>query len=166
MSEKNYPHLVTRFSDGTTTYSFELNSNSEKTIRAGLNTVKDTISNMTSKDKNEFVYFDNSTNKWNPLNVKKISHYIYGTSIGSKYPVVKDGKEIWIPKELLGHFSKQQVGMPFTLGHFGSVVGVVTESWVEDDEVKVKVGIFDDITEEQKEQMKNMKGFSLGGTFS
>ncbi len=59
--------------------------------------------------------------------------------------------------------------MPVLLGHHGKLIGIILDTWIEDKGefkvVKGKIGIFDDVTSEERENFKNCKGISLAGSY-
>jgi len=163
ISKKNYPNLTIMFIDSQDKRVFNIQSTSEETIKKSLNSIKEVITHTTLDGKQEFFYFNNNTKKWEKLEQKKIGETMEGVITGSDQPIVKDGKIYTIPDQLLPEIAEQHKGMPFHLGHNGPLIGFVLDSWVDGKQVMVKIGIFEDIPEEQKEKCKKMKGFSMAG---
>lgn len=165
MSTKNYPHLTISFRNSTTNINFEITSTDEQTIQKSLHSIGNIINNNIFRNDKEFFYFDHDNKNWYSLQNKKITDTIEGVIAGTQ-PFEKNGKTIQLTMKDLKGIVASQKGIPMLLGHHGPVVGIVLDVWIENEQVKTKVGLFDDITPEQKEQVKNMKGFSFAGSYS
>ena len=168
MSTKNYPHLALKFSNDSIDLTFEVTSTDDETIQKAVNAIKDIITQEPLRNEKEYFYYDVEKKLWEKFTAKPISKTMVVTVTGTR-PFEKDGKKIQISKEELKQINKRQKGMPFLLGHHGTVIGIVIDSWIESEDeyeiIKAEVGIFEDITSEQKEAIKNCKGVSLGGSY-
>lgn len=168
MSTKNYPHLAFKFSNDSTDLTFELTSTDNETIQKSVNAIKDILSQETLRNENEFFYYNTDKGFWEKFTAKPIIDTMICTVSGTR-PFQKNGKTIQISKDLLKQMSRKQRGMPFLLEHHGPVVGICLDSWIEADgeyeKLQTKVGIFEDVTPEQREAIKKSKGVSLGGSY-
>lgn len=168
MSTKNYPHLALKFSNDSTDLTFEVSSTDNETIQKSVNAIKDILTQEPLRNEREYFHYDVGKEFWEKLTTKTISETMVVTVTGTR-PFEKDGKKIQISKDLLKQINKSQKGMPFLLEHHGPVVGIVIDSWIEPEDeyeiIKAEVGIFEDITSEQRESIKKCKGVSLGGSY-
>lgn len=168
MSKKNYPHLALSFHNQNNSLIFELTSTDEQTILKSLDAMKDILKQKTLRNDKEYFYYNTEKNFWEMLVSKPTNEEIVVTITGTQ-PFEKDGKIIVLTENDLNQIARYQRGMPVLLGHHGKLIGIILDAWIEQQGefkvVKGKVGIFDDVSSEERENFRNCKGISLAGSY-
>jgi len=164
MSDKKYPHVVLSFHDENRDIVFEMTSTNDETIAKSLKEIKEILTHTPVRNDREYFYYNTDKEFWEQLINKPVDEFYYATIAGLK-PFEKDGKTIQLTRENLEQIARRQTGMPVLKGHHGKPVGIVLDVWIEKDEVKTKVGVFSDVSKEDREEMKKWKGFSLGAMY-
>jgi len=168
MSKKNYPHLALSFHNQNNSLVFELTSTDEQTILKSLDAMKDILKQNTLRNEKEYFFYNKDKDFWEMLISKPTNEEITVTITGTR-PFEKDGKKIVLTENDLNQIVRNQRGMPVLLGHHGKLIGITLDAWIEKEEefkvVKGKIGIFDDVSSEEREEFRNCKGISLAGSY-
>ena len=168
MSKKDYPHLALSFHNQNNSLVFELTSTDEQTILKSLDAMKDILQQNTLRNDKEYFFYNKDEEFWEMLVSKPTDEEVVVTITGTR-PFEKDGKKIVLTEEDLNQITRYHRGMPVMLGHHGKLIGIILDAWIEDDDefkvVKGKIGIFDDVLPEERDNFKNCKGISLAGSY-
>jgi hypothetical protein len=164
MKDKKYPHVILSFHDEHRGIVFEMTSTNDETISKSLKEIKEILTHTPLRNDKEYFYYNTDKEFWEQLINKSVDEFYYATIAGLK-PFEKDGKTIQLTRKDLENIARNQNGMPVLKGHHSKPVGIVLDAWIEKDEVKTKVGIFSDVSKEDRKEMKKWKGFSLGAAY-
>jgi len=164
IEEKSYPGLTMSFKSGDSQIEFELKTKDPELIKKGFDTINSALETVRESSEKEFFVFDETKKTWTKVEEKKFVKTITGVCAGSGVPIVKDGKTFVLKDKDLPHIAEMNLGIPFTLGHDGKIIGKVTKTWVDEKLVKFEAGIFEGLSDEEMKQVENMKGISMGFT--
>ena len=164
VEEKEYPGLTMSFKSGDSRIDFELKTKDPEIIKKGFDTIDVALKTIQNSNEKIIFNFDETEEEWKKIEDRDFVKTITGVCAGSGVPIVKDGKTFVLKDEDLLHIAKMNLGIPFTLGHDGKVIGKVTKTWVDGTLVKFEAGIYAGLSDEEMKQIEDMKGVSMGFT--